>query len=79
MLFKAKYEQAREFGIEYFRGDAISMITDINRIVSRLLPSSKKAEHIASSKIAMVRTVSSGLNIFGQIDMRETVPMDVVE
>ena len=77
-LFKAKYAQAREFGVEYFRGDAAAMIHDINRIVSRSLPDSKVPDGVASLK-KPTRAIHSEPTIFMEIDTRETVPMDVVE
>jgi T5orf172 domain len=78
-LFKAKYVQAREFGVEYFRGDATSMINDINRIVSVSGHSSTMPEGVASLKKNTVSAFRMDPNIFEETDTRETVPMDVVE
>ena len=82
ILFKAKYENAREFGVEYFRGDVATMVKDINRIVSRLLPDSKIPEGIVSLK-KPVSTARIAPDIFGETekekDERETIPMDIVE
>lgn len=35
-VFKSKYQQATEYGLEYFKGDAKCMMHDMNAIVERL-------------------------------------------